>query len=155
MAIVNFAPNTIYLGGGEGPGGQNGYTLVNDVAASGSITPGMLVEYYNDGGTLTWKVHSSADTDVQRAFALEALYLGRGIDDAYVDGDNIQVGLMHHGATVYAIIPSGQDISPAALLQSNGDGKLKADAGGTAIARALESSGGAVTADTRIRVEVL
>jgi hypothetical protein len=150
MAIVNFAPNTIYLGGGEGPGGQDGYTPVNDVAASGEITPGMLVEYYNDSGTLTWKVHSSADTDVQRAFALNAPYLNRGIDDAYADGDNVL-----DGAVVYAIIPSGQDISPADKLQSNGDGKLKALASGVAVCRALESSGGAVTEDTRLRVEVM
>ena len=58
------------------------------------------------------------------------------------------------GSVVWAIVPSGQDIVPNDTLESNGDGKLKE---GTThpIARALESTGGAVTVDTRVRVEIL
>lgn len=160
MAIVKRAPNTIYLGGGDGPGGESGCTVINDYVAIESITPGMLLEYHNDSGTLKWGVHDAA-ADVQpAAIALDQTHLNLGVDDVYAAGDLVMAGVLRKGATFWGLIPSGQNIDPGAKLQSNGDGKLKAAtadtaAAGVAMYLALESSGGAVTVDTRIRVEVV
>lgn len=155
MAITRRDPNTIYLGGGEGPGGQGGMTMDNEYVAIEAITPGMLLEPHNDSGVLKWGVHDAADDPVSAIFAIEQIELNLGVDDAYAAGDLVKAGYMHTGSKVWAIIPSGQNISPTALLQSNGDGKLKALGSGVGAFRALESSGGAVTVDTRLRVEVL
>lgn len=155
MALALRDPNTIYLGGGQTVGGEAGMTRVNEYVAIEAITPGMLLEYHNDSGTLKWGVHDSADAAVSPVFALEQLFLNKGVDDAYAAGDLVEAGIMHTGSKVWAIIPSGQNIAPGALLQSNGDGKLKALATGVGKFVALESSGGAVTADTRLRIEVL
>ena len=160
MAITKRPPNTIYLGGGDGPGGESGCTVINDYVAIESITPGMLLEYHNDSGTLKWGVHDAAADQGSVVVALDQTLLNLGVDDAYAAGDLVMAGALRPGATFWGIIPSGQNISPAGKLQSNGDGKLKAATADTAdanVARfvALESSGGAVTADTRIRVEVL
>lgn len=140
------APNTIHL---AGP-----ITYVNDIVAIETITPGMLVEYHDDSGTLKWGVHDSADEPVHRAVALEQIEFNKGIDDAYAAGDLVKVGVLVPGSQFYGIIPSGQNITQGARLQSNGDGKLKAAATGEVAFVAVESPG-AVTADTRIRVEVL
>lgn len=156
MAITKRPPNVIYLGGGDGPGGESGMTVVNDLVAVEAITPGMLVETHNDGGVPAWGVHDSADqANPQRAFALEQLEMNLGVDDPYADGDLCKVGIMQPGSLVWALVPSGQNLVPGDQLQSNGDGKLKELASGTAIAIAQESTGGAVTEDTRVRVEVV
>ena len=73
MAITKRAPKTIYLGGGDGPGGESGCTVVNEYVAIEAITPGMLLEYHNDSGTLKWGVHDSADQPVQVTVALEQI----------------------------------------------------------------------------------
>lgn len=147
MAVTKNRPNTIHLGGP--------ITIINHVVAIEAITPGMLLEYHNDSDTLKWGVHDSADEHVQTTVALEQDFMNLGVDDAYAAGDLVVAGALTAGSTFWGIIPSGQNISPAALLQSNGDGKLKADSTGEGRFRALESSGGAVTADTRLRVEVI
>lgn len=154
MSITKRNPNTIYLGGGL-PGGEGGMTLVNDLVTIGVVTPGMLVEYRNDSGTLKWGVHDTADDPVLPAVALEQIELNKGVDNNYAAGDLIKVGILRPGSQFWGLIPSGQNISPGAILQSNGDGKLKAAGTGVKKFVALESSGGAVTADTRLRVEVL
>lgn len=147
-------PNTIYLGGGVGPGGRGGFTPVDEYVVTGTPKPGYLVEIYDDSGVTKWRAHSSAaGTFAQKAFLLERSNHNQGIEDPYVSGELALVGIMHPGSKVYAVIPSGQDIVAGNPLESNGDGLLKE--GTTApIARALESPG-AVTAATRIRVEVL
>lgn len=153
MAITKRAPNTIYLGGGL-PGGDGGMTLVNDQVCSGAVTPGMLVETVNSAGNPKWAAHGTASGKAQKAFALEQIEWNLGVDDAYASGDLIKVGIMRPGSVVWAIVPSGQNIVPGDWLESNGDGKLKE--GSTApVGRALDTTSGAVTADTRVRVEVL
>lgn len=148
-------PNTIYLGGGHGPGGEHGGVIVNDKATSAIVTPGMLVETHNSSGAARWRPHAaSAGTFPQRAFALDEPYMNRGVDDNYAAGDLCQVLIALPGSVIWAIVPSGQNIDADDKLESNGDGKLKA---GTTypIAKALDSTGGAVLVDTRVRAEVL
>lgn len=154
MSITKRNPNTIYLGGGDGPGGESGCTNINDYVAIETIRPGMLLEYHNDSGTLKWGVHDSADEPAQVVVALDQPFLNKGVDDDYAAGDLVLAGALRPGATFWGLIPSGQNIAPGARLQSNGDGKLKAAASGDVRFVSLDGPG-AVTADTRIRVEVL
>lgn len=154
MSITKRNPNTIYLGGGDGPGGESGCTVINDYVAIESITPGMLIEYHDDSGAQKWGVHDSADDDVQLVVALDQPMLNKGIDDAYAAGDLLQAGQLRPGSVFYGIIPSGQDITFGATLQSNGDGRLKAKASGAGRFKALETTG-AVLEDTRLRVECI
>lgn len=147
MAITPLAPNTIFLGGEK--------VLIDEFVAIEAITPGMVCEYHNDSGELKWGVHDSEDDPCQAFVLLDQPYANKGIDDAVAADDLVPVAHLYPGASFYGIIPSGQNISPGALLQSNGDGKLKALDSGVARFVALESSGGAVTVDTRLRVEVV
>ena len=140
-------PNTILLSGMP--------CIFDDLMAIETVRPGMLLEYHNDSGTLKMGVHDSADEVAARLFAMSRAETNRGIDDAYAAGDLIRFAACPPGTRVWAIVPSGQNIAPGAKLQSNGDGKLKALNTGQFIAVAIESTGGAVTADTRLRVEIV
>jgi len=147
MSITVLNPNTIHLGGLK--------VEINEFAAIEAITPGMVLEYRNDSGTLKFGVHDTADDPCYPIIALNQPELNLTVSDAYAVYDLVKAAHMLPGATFWALIPSGQNIAPGDLLQSNGDGKLKALASGVARFVALESSGGAVVADTRLRVEVL
>lgn len=154
MSITKRAPNTIYLGGGMN-GGDGGITYVNDLVASAVITPGNLIELVNDGGVAKWQRHgTAAGTFPSKAVALDQPLLNLGVDDNLAAGDLVLAGILRSGSTFWGIVPSGQNIVPGDLLESNGDGKLKE---GTTfpVARALDSTGGAVVADTRVRAEVI
>lgn len=146
MAITQRNPNVVHLGGE--------YVLINTVPAIEAITPGMLLEYHNDSGTLKLGVHDSADAALSGALiALDQSEHNLGVDDAYAAGDLVKCAHMQPGATAWMLIPSGVNTTPGALLQSNGDGKLKLLASGVAKFVALETK--TPTADTRVRVEVL
>lgn len=152
-------PNTIYLGGG-GPGGEGGATFVNDIVAGvAGIIPGMLIETFNEGGATKWRPHSSATIVGSVAVALEDLMMGKGVDDAYGDGDLIPAAILRHGSTFWGLLPSGQDIDNQDYLQSNGDGYLKEATANTADAGVARFKAhdqlGAITVATRCRVEVL
>jgi hypothetical protein len=152
MAISKRNPRTILL---SGPAKH----IENEYHAGGEITPGMLVELYNDSGTTKVRVNQSATEIVERAVALEQGELNKTISDVYATGDLVKVAYLDTGDIFYGLIPSGQDIATLELLQSNGDGKLKAATATTASAnlglfRALDRPG-SVTVDTRVRVEVL
>lgn len=140
-------PNTIHLGGPATP--------IHDKVAIEAITPGHLLEYHNDGGTLKLGLHDSADDPAAAIVATEQTERNVGIDSAYAAGDTMQAKHLQPGATAYMFVGSGANIVPGALLQSAGNGKLKAVATGFARFVALESTGGAVVADTRLRVEVI
>lgn len=125
--------------------------ITEDGSASEAITPGMLVQ-----GTTSIAKHASSGGNAARNFALEQDYLGKDIDEAYASGDQVRVGAFHQGCRVYALLPSGANITGGNFLESNGDGTLKAYGSGVVVARALESvnnSAGPSTA--RIRVEVV
>jgi hypothetical protein len=145
-------PNTILLGGGEGAA-DGAATFVNDIVAIEAITPGMLLRRHDDSGTAKWGVHDSADAAISPTVALEQVFLNQGIDDPYAIGDLVLAAILKTGSVFYGIIPSGQNISIGENLQSNGDGKLKAAASGSVRFMSLDGPG-AVTEDTRIRVEV-
>lgn len=144
-------PNTIPIRPSQLPANRIDDTLV----AVEAITPGMLIELHNDGTYgLCWGVHDSADQPAAKAVALDRIELNDGVDDAYSAGDLVKAGYFLSGERFWGLIPSGQNITQGDLLQSNGDGKLKAFSAGPG-GFVAASSPGSVTADTRIWVEVL
>jgi hypothetical protein len=131
--------------------------IVNDLVTDAVVTPGMLVETFDDSGEQKWRKNSSATDVVEVAVALNASYYNKGVDDAYAAGDLLDVWKPGVGDVFWGILPSGQDIAAGEYLQSNGDGKLKvatSSAASTNVAqfKAL-SSPGAVTVDTRVKAE--
>jgi hypothetical protein len=150
MALSRRDPNTIAIRPSQLPANRIDCTL----PATEAITPGMLVEHHNDGTALEWGVHDSANEPCAASVALDQIELNKGIDDAYAIGDLVKVGYFLRGERFWGLIPSGQNITQGAKLQSNGDGKLKAYAAGPGGFVAV-SSPGSVTADTRVWVEVL
>lgn len=144
MSITRYNPNTIFLGGDR--------TQVGDLAVSEAVTPGMLVETFNNSGTIRWR-KATADLDIPPAFATEQAMLNKGVDDAYAASDLAEVSIGHKGATFWGLIASGQNVSAGNLLGSAGGGTLKTSAT-KAIVRALENKP-TVTVLTRIRVEVI
>ena len=154
MSVSLRNPNTIYLGGGA-QGGDGGITYINDIPAIEAITPGMLLELHDNSGARAWGVHDAADDPCPAVVALDQPMMNLGIDDAYAASDLVLAGALRPGSMFYGIIPSGQDIDIGERLQSNGDGKLKAAASGDVRFVSHTDTGGAVTEDTRIRVEVL
>lgn len=125
----------------------------SDLAAIETITPGMLVEYHNDSGTLKWGVHDSADGAVQRAVALDQPELNLGLTDTYAAADLVRVWYVQSGDQFYGLVPSAQTITQGDYLQSNGNGMLKALGSGTGAFVAAETIG-TVAATTRCRIEV-
>ena len=145
MSITRQDPNTVFLGGDR--------TQVNDLAVSEALTPGMLVERFNNAGVIRWR---KATTDVAGppAVITEQSMLNLGVDNAYAANDLAEVSILHKGGTAWMFIASGQDITAGTLLGSAGDGSLKS---GATVARftALENKTAANTGLTRIRVEAL
>lgn len=143
MALRN--PNTIHLAGE--------YQLVNTIKGKGTIAPGSQLEYYNDSGELKFRVHSTADAPSQAIIALEKGEQNATIADAYTDGELINAAVAHSGSTWWMYVPSGQNLSPAALLQSDGAGGLKALGDGSPVFVSMEGTGGAITETKYIRVQ--
>lgn len=147
MAITKRIPNVIHLGGPV--------TVINDLAASEAITPGMLVERFNSSGTVRFR--KSTRTGLRNTlYAKDMPMLNKGIDDACAANDLIEVVDGAPGATIYAIIASGANITAGARLTDAGNGKLKAVGSDSPCAEALENvDNSAGPGDARIRVEVV
>ncbi len=154
MSITKLNPHKVLLAADED------IRVIGDYSASATITPGMLVELYNNSGTLQWRAHSSATRIVSLFVAINQPFLNKTIDDTYASGDQMLVAPLEAGDVIYGLVPSGQNITQGDLLQSNGDGKFKADAtsgaasSGQARFQALETIG-SVNADTRCRIQII
>ena len=122
----------------------------DDLAAE-AITPGHLVTFNSSGDLIK---HNSAGGICARAFAMEREEMGQDIDVDYAVDDTVKVGVFPPGTRVNAFIASGQNIQKGELLESAGDGTLRARASGETLGRSLEEVG-AVTVLTRLRVEVM
>ena len=150
MAITKLNPRTIMLSA------DSTFTVVNDIAASAAITPGFLVEMHDSTG-LKFRANASVTELAAMSVAIEQGENNTTFETAYAANDLCKVAYIKVGAVFFGIIPSGQDISFAELLSSNGDGKLRTAGTTTAAANLgnLQSldAPGAVTADTRIRVQ--
>lgn len=135
--------------------------------ASEAIKPGMLVELHTDG---TLKKHATAKAQANASFVREPDIFGGSVDDTYDDGDTVLFSTFRPGDWVWAWLVDEGNVAVGALLESAGDGSLRAVTaasqsgttpfavvtGGVAIAKALEAkdnTGG--TGPVRIKVEVL
>jgi len=99
---------------------------VEEMKASAAITPGMLVEIYNSGGTPLVRKHSKDDGWVGPIkFALEDELQGKGIADDYAADDMVQIWTPYRGDWVYALLADGENVSIGDKLTSNGDGFLQ------------------------------
>jgi len=156
MSITKLNPNKILLAADEDA------RIINDTdycLAGVAVTPGMLVEFYDNASAINVRPNASATEQCAKMVAVNSPELNVGIDTAYAIGDLVPVHPLEVGDIIYGIVPSGQNITMGGLLQSNGDGKLKAATATTQDAglgwlQALETTG-AVTADTRIRAQVI
>lgn len=147
MAITRTAPNKILLDGGPDP------VIVNDLACSEAIKPGMLVERFNSSGTIRFR--KSTRTGLKNSsYALDMPMQNKGIDDDSAANDLIEVCVGQPGNTFYALIASGANIAAGARLTDAGNGYLKAVGSDEPCAEALENVNATVT-PTWIRVEVV
>lgn len=151
MALQHRPPNTVWLGGT--------ITKLNEWIAGVEITPGMQIEFYDDGGKMKLRPVASATDVAAPIFALEKTLHNKTVDDTYAVDELVLAAEFHKGATAWALVPSGQTIIASDYMQPNGDGKLKKATATTADAnlarlQAIEALG-AVTEDTRCKVQVL
>lgn len=150
MSITRQPPRTIWLGGTANPIIEN--TLVAGVA----ITPGHLLLRYVNSGVVSYKPHDAASAAAPAVVALNASMLNHGVDDAYAVGDLVEAQAGQKGDKFWMLLASGQNVAAGAMLESNGDGTLKAGTTHPLFA-ALESinNSGGLNVPTRIRVEVV
>ena len=132
MSITLNQPNTIHLSGEA--------IEVGDLAAGVAICPGMLVERTAAGAVIRTRPHATASVATAPNFAVEQSELNKGVNDGYAIADLVRSKIGTRGATFWALIPSGQNITAGQKLESNGDGTLKAYATlGAALCSAVES----------------
>ncbi len=118
MSITRLNPNTVFLGGDK--------TIVNDLACSIAVTPGMLVERFNNGGIIRWRPSTGSGTAKPPAVALDHAMANRGMTDNYAINDLVEVAILHKGASAWMLLASGQTCNAGDLLGDNG-----ASVGGT------------------------
>lgn len=145
MSITRENPNTVFLGGER--------IQVNDLACSEAITPGHLIDSFNNAGIQRWRKHATAGIAVAKTVATEMAMMNKGPDDAYAIGDLVEASVLQSGATAWMFLASGQTIVHGNKLESAGDGTLKIFAAGVVLFKALENK--TATALTRLRVEAL
>jgi hypothetical protein len=147
MSITRYNPNTIFLGGQR--------IQVNDLACSEAITPGHLIDSFNNAGVMRWRKHASASIAVAVTVATEMAMMNKGVDDAYAAGDLVEASVLMPGATAWMFIASGQTIVHGNKMESAGDGTLKVFGTGVVLVKALENKTAAFTGLTRLRVEAV
>ena len=96
-----------------------------ELVAAEAISPGMLVQQTAAAATVS-KHDTEAGNVVPIMFALEDELQGKGLSDAYVAGDVVQVWLPASGDVVFAQLEDEQEIAIGDELESNGDGYLQA-----------------------------
>ena len=103
------------------------YLNIRDQAVSTAVavTPGALMERV--GGAATVRVHSTEGGIVEKLFALEDAFQGKGIDDDY-DAAGVPIMLWNPvpGERVYALMDqtSGETVAIGDFMVSHGDGTL-------------------------------
>ena len=96
--------------------------VIEEYAAVGAITPGMLIEVTSAGKV---QPHASSAGRALPMFALEDELQGRGIDVPFVANERVQCWLPGRGDMVYGLLADGETADIGEWLESNGDGYLK------------------------------
>ncbi len=144
MEITRRDQNTVYLGGER--------VQINDLACSEALTPGMLIERDNAGGTIRWKKHATAGGDTARIVATEQSMQNLGVDDNYAINDLVEASALQPGSFAWMLIGSDA-VEAGDGLESAGNGLLRKLSSGTKLFTALENYTGSTT--SRIRAEVV
>lgn len=130
-----------------------GNGVPHEAEAESAITPGMLIERTSSG---TVQPHSTGGAGGAPHFAKEYDLTGRGIDDAYADGDQVLFCTYAPGSGVYALLATGNNVTEGDFLVSNGAGALRAAAvDEVAFVQARESLNNTSGSNSRLKVEVV
>lgn len=145
---------------------SEGGTECEEGNAGGAISPGMavvrsgisrqferdtwVVGATNAVGTGTSDLPSAANVRVAREDALQ----GKTVSDAYSSGDNVFVHMGKSNDVLQVLVASGQNFIKGQGLSAGADGRWVVD-NVTAAVEALEQTGGALAADTLVRVSIL
>lgn len=142
----NTDPKTVLL---------KGDPLAGEAIAAGTISPGHLIERTSAGKV---QAHSSAAAQTPKLIAREMELTGKGLDDDYSEDDQTLYWSARQGDQFYMILEAGENVSIGDLLESAGDGTLRAvTTNGEPLFQAVEAvdlSGSGDTA-SRIKVEAL
>lgn len=152
MALAHNPPNTIHLGGP--------IEKLNEWPAGVVITPGMEIEFYDDNGKMKLRPLASATQRPTSIFALEKTLHNKTVDDTYAVDELVLAAKFLPGSSVWGMTVSGQNLVAGDYMQPNGDGWHKkatstAAGDGLAVYQTMESTGGAVTENTRLRMHVI
>lgn len=131
--------------------------------SAGTILPGHLVEVHVSTG-LKLRNHAVASGNAKKMFALHRDEKGQGpLDTTYAVGDIVKTATYNSGDRLRAMIASGETVTGIEPLESDGAGALQVQAVSAAtselqrnsiVAWSIESSGGALGANTLLEVEV-
>lgn len=102
---------------------KNYSDIFEEYTAAAAITPGMILQL-NAANTV--QAAATADGNVFPLFAVEDILQGKGIDDAYVSGDKVQVWVAGRGDIVNALLADGENVVIGDWLSVSATaGKLK------------------------------
>lgn len=146
MAITQLPPGTIWLAGPR--------TEINDLAASEAITPGHLVERWNNAGVIRLRKHATASGAGVRLVATEQSMINLGVNDVYNINDLVEASEGAGGTSFWMWLAASMTVVATDMLESAGDGTLRKLTTGVPLFKALENKT-TTGATARIRVEVV
>ncbi len=97
--------------------------VIEEFTAHAAITPGMLLQLNSDNEVLAHSTGGGNVTPIM--FALEDELRGKGIDDDYAAGDQVQVWIPGRGDWVYALLRDEQTITIGEVVESDGVGRVQ------------------------------
>lgn len=109
--------------------------------ASGTVSPGMLLERTNAANTM--KAHATSGGKAQTLFAVEDELQGNTVSDDYATTKRMFAKIFRPGDQVLARCANGQNLALGDFLCSNGDGKLR---------KCITDSSGVVVEDNPVAV---
>jgi hypothetical protein len=111
--------------------------IQDEYVAVAAITPGSLVDLTSANKV---QKHETAGGKHAWMFALEDELQGKGINDNYVAGDRVQVGVFTRGEIVNALLDDEVDIAIGDYLEAGiTPGKLREYVSGVIVGIALEA----------------
>ena len=96
--------------------------VVNEWKANTALTPGSVVELLSTGKV---RKHATAGGNVIPLIVLEDELQGKGINDAYVADDVVQVWAPNRGDEAYLLLADEENVAIGDFLESDGFGLVK------------------------------
>jgi hypothetical protein len=110
--------------------------VVIERAAAAAITPGMTLELTSANAV---QKHATASGKFAFLIALEDELQGKGINDAYVAGDRVQVWVAGRGDVANLLLDDEQTIVIGDYLELGSAGRVRKYTSGVAIGIAMEA----------------